>query len=75
MLVLIFRTITDIIPLRLSSGGSMKIECHPAENGHREVLAISNPKISQMIRSLAIADEEHHQTLRTFAHQRAAEFD
>jgi rubrerythrin len=54
---------------------AMKIECHPAENGHREVLAVSNPEISQMIKSLAIADDEHHQTLSTFAQQRAAEFD
>jgi rubrerythrin len=54
---------------------AMKIEGHPAENGHRDVLTISNPEISQMIKSLAVADEEHHQTLRAFAHQRAAEFD
>jgi len=54
---------------------AMRIECHPAENGHRDVLVSSNPEISQMIKSLAVADEEHHQTLRAFAHQRAAEFD
>ena len=53
----------------------MKIECHPAENGHRDVLATSNPEISQMIKSLAIADEEHHQTLSNSAQERAAEFD
>ncbi len=46
---------------------AMKIEGHPAENGHRDVLAISNPEISQMIKSLAVADEEHHQTLRLCA--------
>lgn len=54
---------------------AMKIECHPAENSHREVLTISNPAISQVIRSLAIADEEHHETLKAFAHERAQEFD
>jgi len=54
---------------------AMKIEGHPAENGHRDVLAVSNPEISQMIKSLAIADEEHYRTLSTFAQARAAEFD
>jgi hypothetical protein len=52
-----------------------KIECQPANNGHREVLAISSPEISQMIGSPAAADEEHHPTLPTFAQRRAAEFD
>jgi rubrerythrin len=54
---------------------AMKTECHPAENAHREVLAVSNPEIGQIIRSLAIADEEHHQTLKSFAQQRAAVFE
>lgn len=54
---------------------AMKVECHPAENSHREVLTVSNPEISHVIRSLAIADDEHHKTLQTFAQARAAEFD
>lgn len=54
---------------------AMKIECHPAENSHREVLAVSNPEISQMIKSLAIADAEHHETLKTFAMRRREIFD
>lgn len=54
---------------------AMKTECHPAENAHREVLAVSNPEIGQIIRSLAIADEEHHQTLKSFAQERASIFD
>jgi len=54
---------------------AMKVECHPAENAHREVLSVSNPEISQIIGSLAIADEEHHQLLRAFAQERSAIFD
>jgi rubrerythrin len=54
---------------------AMKIECHPAENAHREVLAVSNPEIGQIIRTLAIADDEHHRTLQAFAQTRAALFD
>ena len=54
---------------------AMKVECHPAENSHREVLAVSNPEIAQMIRNLAIADEEHHRTLEAFAQARAEVFD
>lgn len=54
---------------------AMRIEGHPAENGHREVLSISNPEISRIIENLAIADEEHHRTLSTFVQERAAEFD
>ncbi|MCU0303373.1 MAG: hypothetical protein MUC56_04890 [Thermoanaerobaculales bacterium] len=54
---------------------AMRVECHPAEHGHREVLAASNPAISQIVRNLAIADEEHHQTLKVFAQQRAEVFD
>jgi rubrerythrin len=54
---------------------AMKTECHPAENAHREVLAVSNPEIGQIIRSLAIADDEHHQTFKSFAQQRAAVFE
>ena len=54
---------------------AMKVECHPAENAHRDVLSVSNPEIEQMIKSLAIADEEHHRTLKTFAQERAEVFD
>lgn len=54
---------------------AMMIECHPAENAHRDVLAVSNPEIGHIIRSLAIADDEHHQTLKAFAHERSAIFD
>ncbi|MEE4270856.1 MAG: hypothetical protein V2I67_04225 [Thermoanaerobaculales bacterium] len=54
---------------------SMQVECHPAENSHRDVLTVSNPEISQMIRSLAIADAEHHKTLKTFAQRRQEIFD
>lgn len=54
---------------------AMQVECHPAENAHREVLAVSNPEIGQIIRSLAIADDEHHQTLKSFAQERASIFD
>lgn len=54
---------------------AMKIECSPAESSHREVLTVSNPEISHVIRSLAIADEEHHKTLQTLAQDRAAVFD
>lgn len=54
---------------------SMQVECHPAENSHRDVLSVSNPEISQMIRSLAIADAEHHETLRAFAQRRQEIFD
>lgn len=54
---------------------AMKTECHPAENAHREVLAVSNPEIDGIIRSLAIADDEHHRTLQAFAQGRAALFD
>jgi hypothetical protein len=50
----------------------MKTECHPDENAHREVLAVSNPEIGQIIRSLAIADDEHHRTLKAFARERVA---
>lgn len=52
---------------------AMKIECHPAENGHREVLTASNPELNGLIQSLAVADQEHHRTLRDFAQRRAAE--
>lgn len=54
---------------------AMKVECEPAENGHREILTISNPAMSQIIKSLTTADEEHHLILREFAQQRAAAFD
>lgn len=54
---------------------AMQVECHPAENSHRDVLSVSNPEISQVIRSLAIADAEHHDTLRAFAQQRQEVFD
>lgn len=54
---------------------AMKTECHPAENSHRDVLVASNPEISQMVKSLAIADAEHHQTLKAFAMRRRQIFD
>jgi len=54
---------------------AMKAECHPAENSHREVLAVSNPEISKIVKSLAIADAEHHATLKTFAMGRREIFD
>jgi rubrerythrin len=54
---------------------AMKVECHPAENSHRNVISVSNPEIGQVIESLAIADEEHHQTLKSFAQERADVFD
>lgn len=54
---------------------AMKAECHPAENGYRSVLAVSNPAIGQIIRGLAIADAEHYRTLRELAHRRVGVFD
>jgi len=70
-----FRSTTPSPSLAEALFFAMKVECHPAENSHREVLAVSNPEISQMIRNLAIADEEHHRTLKAFAKTRAEVFD
>jgi hypothetical protein len=53
---------------------AMKVECHPAENAHRDVLAVSNPEVGHIIRALAVADEEHHRTLRSFVQERASIF-
>jgi len=54
---------------------AMKAECHPVENAHREVLTASNPEIGAVVRNLAIADEQHHETLQAFARERRALFD
>jgi hypothetical protein len=70
-----FRSASPVPSLADALFFAMRVECHPAENGHREVLSVSNPAISQIVRNLSIADEEHHQTLKTFAQQRAALFD
>ena len=46
---------------------AIKVEDHPAENSHRDVIRNSNPEVGRIIESLALADDEHHRLLRAFA--------
>ena len=52
---------------------SMEVESHHAEKLHRSAVIESNPKVAELVNSLAVADEEHFQLLKTFVESRAGE--
>jgi len=46
---------------------AMAIESHAAEGIHRSIIIQSNPEVSNMINSLAKADQEHYKLLTDYA--------
>ncbi len=52
---------------------AVRLEGHPVENLHREMLVRSNPDVAGMINSLANADREHQRVLEAFARSRGVQ--
>jgi rubrerythrin len=61
--------------LEQAIGLALALEDSPAETAHRSILIHSNPEVAGVIRSLAAADEEHAEGLRTFAEKRGLNLD
>jgi rubrerythrin len=49
---------------------TLEFEAGPVEAAHRSILVSSNPGVTDLIRQLSVADEEHAAGLRAFAKRR-----